>query len=32
MVRTVEWYVGNQAWVRRVLDGSYRMDRIGLPG
>ncbi|KQY51109.1 dTDP-glucose 4,6-dehydratase [Lysobacter sp. Root494] len=32
MVRTVEWYVGNQAWVRRVLDGSYRMERVGLPG
>jgi dTDP-glucose 4,6-dehydratase len=32
MVRTVDWYVGNQEWVQRVLDGSYRMDRIGLPG
>jgi dTDP-glucose 4,6-dehydratase len=32
MVRTVDWYVGNQGWVQRVLDGSYRMDRIGLPG
>jgi dTDP-glucose 4,6-dehydratase len=32
MVRTVDWYVGNQTWVQRVLDGSYRMERIGLPG
>jgi dTDP-glucose 4,6-dehydratase len=32
MVRTVEWYVGNQPWIQRVLDGSYRMERIGLPG
>ncbi|WP_242110726.1 dTDP-glucose 4,6-dehydratase [Luteimonas aquatica] len=26
---TVDWYLGNQAWVRRVLDGSYRLERIG---
>jgi dTDP-glucose 4,6-dehydratase len=32
MLRTVEWYVSNQTWARRVLDGSYRMERIGLPG
>lgn len=26
---TVDWYLDNQAWVRRVLDGSYRLERIG---
>ena len=26
---TVDWYLENQAWVRRVLDGSYRLERIG---
>ncbi|SEM44664.1 dTDP-glucose 4,6-dehydratase [Pseudoxanthomonas sp. GM95] len=26
---TVDWYLDNQAWVQRVLDGSYRMERIG---
>lgn len=26
---TVDWYLGNQAWVGRVLDGSYRLERIG---
>jgi len=29
---TVDWYLGNQAWVQRVLDGSYRMERIGTFG
>ena len=29
MARTVEWYLDNSPWVRRVLDGSYRMERIG---
>jgi len=32
LARTVEWYIGNQPWVRRVLDGSYRLERIGSPG
>jgi len=27
--RTVEWYLHNQTWVQRVLDGSYRLERIG---
>ena len=27
--RTVDWYLGNQPWVGRVLDGSYRLERIG---
>ncbi|HVI26158.1 MAG TPA: dTDP-glucose 4,6-dehydratase [Xanthomonadaceae bacterium] len=26
---TVDWYLGHQQWVRRVLDGSYRLERIG---
>ena len=26
---TVDWYLDNQDWVQRVLDGSYRMERIG---
>ncbi|MCC5067957.1 dTDP-glucose 4,6-dehydratase [Xanthomonas campestris pv. campestris] len=26
---TVEWYLGHQEWVRGVLDGSYRMQRLG---
>lgn len=26
---TVDWYLENQDWVGRVLDGSYRLERIG---
>lgn len=26
---TVDWYLANQPWVQRVLDGSYRMERLG---
>lgn len=26
---TVDWYLNNQPWVSRVLDGSYRLERIG---
>ncbi|OGT60490.1 MAG: dTDP-glucose 4,6-dehydratase [Gammaproteobacteria bacterium RIFCSPHIGHO2_12_FULL_63_22] len=29
MSRTVNWYLDNEAWVGRVLDGSYRMERMG---
>ena len=29
MSRTVDWYLDNQPWVDRVLDGSYRLERIG---
>lgn len=29
MRRTVDWYLAHQAWVRHVLDGSYRMQRLG---
>ena len=27
---TVDWYLSNQLWVQRVLDGSYRMERLGV--
>jgi dTDP-glucose 4,6-dehydratase len=26
---TVDWYLDHQDWVGRVLDGSYRLERIG---
>ncbi len=26
---TVDWYLEQQPWVQRVLDGSYRMERLG---
>lgn len=29
IARTVDWYLNNQSWVQRVLDGSYRLERIG---
>ncbi len=29
MAATIDWYLANQPWVRRVLDGSYRMERLG---
>ena len=29
LAETVDWYLDNQAWVERVLDGSYRLERIG---
>jgi dTDP-glucose 4,6-dehydratase len=27
--QTVDWYLSHQSWVQRVLDGSYRMERLG---
>jgi dTDP-glucose 4,6-dehydratase len=27
--RTVGWYLDNPRWWQRVLDGSYRLERIG---
>ena len=27
--QTVDWYLAHQPWVHRVLDGSYRLERIG---
>jgi len=29
IARTVDWYLDHQPWVARVLDGSYRLERIG---
>ncbi|HET7266908.1 MAG TPA: dTDP-glucose 4,6-dehydratase, partial [Oleiagrimonas sp.] len=29
MARTVDWYLEHQDWVTRVLDGSYRLERLG---
>jgi len=29
LARTVDWYLDNQPWVQRVLDGSYRLERLG---
>lgn len=29
LARTVDWYLANQAWVAGILDGSYRMERLG---
>ena len=29
IARTVDWYLTNQEWCKRVLDGSYRMERLG---
>jgi len=30
IARTVDWYLTNEAWAGRVLDGSYRMERLGV--
>ena len=29
IAETVDWHLSNQDWVKRVLDGSYRLERIG---
>jgi dTDP-glucose 4,6-dehydratase len=29
IAQTVDWYLANQPWCQRVLDGSYRMERLG---
>jgi len=29
MAQTVDWYLAHQSWIQRVLDGSYRMERLG---
>jgi len=29
MAATIDWYLASQPWVQRVLDGSYRMERLG---
>ncbi|QAU24934.1 dTDP-glucose 4,6-dehydratase [Dyella sp. M7H15-1] len=30
IAQTVDWYLSHQPWVQRVLDGSYRMERLGV--
>ena len=30
IAETVDWYLTHQDWVNRVLDGSYRLERIGV--
>ena len=32
IARTVDWYLDNEPWVQGVLDGSYRLERIGQDG
>lgn len=32
IVKTVEWYLQNSEWCRRVTDGSYRRERLGIGG
>lgn len=29
LARTVDWYLNHQPWIEHVLDGSYRLERIG---
>lgn len=29
--KTVRWYLDNPAWIQGVLDGSYRLERLGRP-
>jgi len=29
--RTLVWYLENQTWCRRIMDGSYRGERLGVP-
>lgn len=30
MKKTVAWYLENKGWWRRILDGSYRLERLGV--
>lgn len=32
LVKTVDWYLNNQQWINRVLDGSYMGERLGAGG
>jgi dTDP-glucose 4,6-dehydratase len=27
--KTVQWYLDNPQWIQKILDGSYRLERIG---
>ena len=29
LARTINWYLANESWVGKILDGSYRLERIG---
>jgi dTDP-glucose 4,6-dehydratase len=29
LARTIDWYLDNDGWVGKILDGSYRLERIG---
>jgi len=29
--KTVKWYLDNPQWVQSILDGSYRLERLGIP-
>ncbi|MGO1720097.1 MAG: dTDP-glucose 4,6-dehydratase [Luteimonas sp.] len=29
IARTVDWYLANEAWTQRILDGTYRLERLG---
>jgi dTDP-glucose 4,6-dehydratase len=29
LARTIDWYLAHEAWVGKILDGSYRLERIG---
>jgi dTDP-glucose 4,6-dehydratase len=31
LLKTVRWYIDNERWWRRVMDGSYRLERLGGP-
>jgi dTDP-glucose 4,6-dehydratase len=30
LTKTVRWYLENRGWWQRVLDGSYRLERVGI--
>ena len=32
MRKTVRWYLANESWWKRVQDGSYQGERLGLKG
>lgn len=29
MIKTIQWYLDNSWWYQKILDGSYRLERIG---
>lgn len=29
IAQTVDWYLANSAWTQRILDGAYRLERLG---